>query len=88
MDKEPLPSNAHPMGEHPNCESDLSKIHIQCDTYAGLVHVEWDNHAPVTPIGLLIFFTQFLKTCNLFSSWVKDVLLNIKVLTQVQCSAQ
>jgi hypothetical protein len=25
---------------------------ILCDTFAGLVQVEWDEQAPVTPIGL------------------------------------
>ena len=45
---------------------------LSCDTYAGIVHVEWDTQAPVTPIGQLVFFIQFLKTCDLFGSWIKD----------------
>jgi len=47
-------------------------IELSCDTYAGIVHVEWDTQSPVTPIGQLIFFIQFLKSCDLFGSWVKD----------------
>ena len=45
---------------------------LSCDTYAGTVHVEWDPHTPVTPIGQLVFFVQFLKSCDLFGSWAKD----------------
>ena len=47
-------------------------VTLSCDTYAGIVHVEWDTQAPVTPIGQLVFFVQFLKSCDLFGSWVKD----------------
>jgi len=47
-------------------------VELSCDTYAGVVHVEWDTQAPVTPIGQLVFFIQFLKSCDLFGSWVKD----------------
>ena len=40
------------------------------DTLGGRVHVEWDAHAPVTPMGQLVFFAQFLKTADLFDPWV------------------
>jgi hypothetical protein len=49
----------------------LEKI-FRCDTYGGVVHVEWDAQEAVTPIGQLVFFAQFLKQCNLFDHWVKD----------------
>jgi len=73
MDQQPPLLQTHPMGE----SSDTPKTHsksqnIQCDTFAGLVHVEWDEQAPVTPMGQLVFFTQFLKTCSLFAPWVTD----------------
>ena len=42
------------------------------DTLGGRVYVEWDPQAPVTPYGQLVFFTQFLKTANLFDPWVKE----------------
>ena len=65
------------MSELSNCEwstnnnpENPAKIH--CETFGGLVHVEWDEQASVTPIGQLIFFAQFLKTCNLFALWVND----------------
>lgn len=77
MEDQDLPTTTHPMGELSNCvlnsqKTDENSEGIHCDTFAGLVHVEWDEQTPVTPIGQLIFFTQFLKTCNLFAPWVKD----------------
>lgn len=79
MDNTLPPMITHPTGECQNLESNPSRTqNIQCDTFAGLVHVEWDDQAPVTPIGQLVFFSQFLKTCNLFAPWVKDCPLEYK----------
>ncbi len=78
MDNESQFLNTHPIDEDQICESTELKPRIQCDTFGGLVHVEWDDQAPVTPIGQLVFFTQFLKTCNLFEPWVKDCPLEYK----------
>ena len=36
------------------------------DTFAGRVHVEWDAAAPVTPLGQLPFFIDYLKQAGLF----------------------
>lgn len=79
MDEQQTLTTIHPMGEYLNNESNPLKTQkIQCETFAGLVQVEWDDQAPVTPIGQLVFFTQFLKTCNLFEPWVKDCPLEYK----------
>lgn len=77
MEDHPLPITTHHMGELSNCELNTQTTQektgdIHCDTFAGLVHVEWDEQAPVTPMGQLVFFTQFLKTCNLYGPWVQD----------------
>src|SRR3990167_7182561 len=77
MEDYPLQDTTHQTGELSHFELNTQKIPetpegIQCDTFAGLVHVEWDNQAPVTPIGQLVFFVQFLKTCNLYAPWVDD----------------
>jgi hypothetical protein len=72
MDDHALVETTHPMGEPDNDVNSSKKQNIQCDTFAGLVHVEWDDQAPVTPMGQLVFFTQFLKTCDLFGPWVRD----------------
>lgn len=79
MDDKLPPVISHPSGKCPDHELNTPKTReIQCDTFAGLVHVEWDDQAPVTPIGQLVFFTQFLKTCSLFEPWVKDCPLEYK----------
>jgi len=46
--------------------------HLQLDTCGGRVRVEWDAHAPVTPLGQLVFFAQFLETSGRFARWVGD----------------
>lgn len=42
------------------------------ETFAGRVHVEWDATAPVTPLGQLAFFIDYLKQAGLFDAWVAD----------------
>ena len=59
---------AHPMGEQPEVE-EWSTV---ADTFAGRVHVEWDTAAPVTPLGQLPFFIEYLKQGGLFDGWVAD----------------
>jgi hypothetical protein len=44
---------------------------VVADTFAGRIHVEWDNGATVTPLGQLPFFIEFLKQGSLFGSWAK-----------------
>ena len=43
---------------------------VIADTFAGRVHVEWDEAAAVTPLGQLPFFVEFLKQAGLFDAWV------------------
>ncbi len=45
---------------------------LKCETDGGIIHVEWDDTSPMTPLGQFVFFAHFLKTCNLFQNWVKD----------------
>ena len=59
---------AHPPGEQPSVEV-RSAI---ADTFAGRVHVEWDATAPVTALGQLPFFIDYLKQAGLFDAWVAD----------------
>ena len=69
MKQDSLPTPIHPTGELSNNNLNTNSSEnqpIMCDTYAGLVHVEWDPHSPFTPIGKMVFFTQFLKTCGLY----------------------
>jgi len=50
---------------------------VIADTFAGRVHVEWDATAPVTPLGQLPFFIDFLKQASLFDPWVADCPLHL-----------
>ena len=59
---------AHPRGEQPEAE-EWSAV---ADTFAGRVHIEWDTTAPVTPLGQLPFFIEYLKQGGLFDGWVAD----------------
>src|SRR6516164_8087557 len=54
---------ALPMGEQPVVERVLAGP-VVADTFAGRIHVEWDNSATVTPLGQLPFFIEYLKQGN------------------------
>ena len=67
----------------PELQSD-SQVKIQenpqlkVDTMSGVTHVNWDNSQAFTPVGQLIFFSQFLTCSNLFKDWVEDAPLFYK----------
>src|ERR1700749_796445 len=63
----------HPKGEQPEIEV-WSAV---ADTCGGRVHVEWDGTAPVTPLGQLPFFIEYLKQGGLFDGWVADCPLSL-----------
>lgn len=44
---------------------------LRVDTLGRRFHVEWDPNAPVTPLGQLVFFAQFLAAGGLFADWVR-----------------
>src|SRR3954451_6262943 len=50
---------AHPLGEQ--SEREAAGPSVVLDTFAGRVHVEWEPAAPVTALGHLPFFVEFLK---------------------------
>lgn len=43
---------------------------LAVDTMGRRFHVEWDPLAPVTPLGQLVFFSQFLAASGLYSKWL------------------
>ena len=43
---------------------------VPVDTLGHRFHVEWDPHSPVTPMGQLVFFAQFLAAAGLYGQWV------------------
>jgi len=66
------PKAIHPVGEAKLPAKTALFEAVEVDTYAGKVHIEWDQDAAVTPIGQLPFFIQFLKLGGRFDPWVKD----------------
>lgn len=75
MDNDIILKHVHPMGEHKKQEESSriqSNDSLKCDTFGGLVHIEWDPHQPITPFGQLPFFIEFLKTAHLFEPWIKE----------------
>ena len=58
----------HPAGEQP----EVAEWSAVADTFGGRVHIEWDTGAPVTPLGQLPFFIEYLKQGGLFDGWVAD----------------
>ena len=75
MSNEVILKSSHPVGETKTNEESSplsSNDSLKCDTFGGLVHIEWDPYQPVTPLGQLPFFIEFLKTANLFEPWIKE----------------
>ncbi len=68
------PTITHPTGELSSTEKDYRIINepISVNTFGGVVHVEWDPQEPVTPLGQLPFFIEFLKLSGLFEKWVDE----------------
>jgi hypothetical protein len=70
------PEAAHPEGEGCNdlksiCREVMSPG-LAVDTVGRRFHVEWDPLAPVTPLGQLVFFCQFLAASGLYSKWIAN----------------
>ena len=67
---------AHPAGEVLDARRAAAQAVLAAplvvDTHGRRFHVEWDPSAPVTPLGQLVFFSQFLATAGLFHDWVKS----------------
>ena len=67
-----------PVPLHPEGEPSATALAAQAvldppvpvDTVGRRFHVEWDPHAPVTPLGQLVFFAQFLAAGGLYAEWV------------------
>jgi len=67
-------------------EANAASGDLQVRTPGGKVFVEWDAQAPLTPIGQLVFFSQFLdvsghfdslcETCPVRFTSPKDVVIN------------
>ena len=69
------PVELHPPGEVLDARAAAARAVLSdpltVDTLGRRFHVEWDPHAPVTPLGQLVFFAQFLAAGGLFADWVR-----------------
>jgi hypothetical protein len=74
MSAQVAPIPAHPSGEGSSAlistAGDALLPALTVDTTGRRLHVEWDPQAPVTPLGQLVFFCQFLAAGGLYSKWV------------------
>jgi len=66
----------HPAGEQPIVELAADEP-VAADTFAGRVHLEWEPAAPVTTMGQLAFFIEYLKQGGLFDGWVAGCPLHL-----------
>ena len=72
-------ARSHPQGE-PNSSVPspsqtslaLEPARVPLEVHGKRIYVQWDPHAPVTPLGQLVYFSQFLATAGLFQDWVAD----------------
>lgn len=62
----------HPTGEQLPVASPGSIGPQTLDTFAGPVKVEWDNSSPLTPLGQLVYFAEFLKVSGRFDAAISD----------------
>jgi hypothetical protein len=77
MDSKSLPEMAHPVGEVKNESISHDKESagasaLPVDTGGGRYHVQWDDSAPVTPLGQLVFFAQFLHAGGRWEDFCKE----------------
>ena len=66
-----LPTN-HPVGEQLPVEVLGSSSPVTLETFAGSVKVEWDETSPLTPLGQVAFFVEFLKVSGRLDAAIND----------------
>src|SRR3954463_14952943 len=70
---------AHPLGEQ--SEREAAGPSVVLDTFAGRVHVEWQPAAPVTALGQLPFFVEFLKHVRQLGGSLSPALYRVSTLS-------
>lgn len=72
MTHEPLHLPLHPAGEQLPVEIAAPGGPIRLDTFAGPVRVEWDISSPLTPLGQIVYFIEFLKVSGRLDAAIED----------------
>ncbi len=65
-------AGGHPKGEPEKVAIAEESNDCAVDTYAGKVHIRWDDSAAVTALGQMPVFVDFLKTSGLWDDLVAD----------------
>jgi Metallo-beta-lactamase superfamily len=71
MTHETLPQRLHPAGEQLPVEASAPTGSITLDTFAGPVRVR-DRSSPLTPLGQLVYFVEFLKVSGRLDAVIAD----------------
>src|SRR5271166_3399930 len=79
------PTEIHPEGENPKHPIAQAIDKVAVDTYGGRVYIDWDHDTPVTPLGQLSFFIEFLKRTELFDHWVATCPLQLSSPNAPKC---
>jgi len=94
-----MPWQTAPLGSHPPGEpnssvfsrrqtsSALEPASVPLAVHGQRICVEGDPSAPVTPLGQLVYFSQFLAGAGLFGNWVKDRSEPVSERAQECCGA-
>ena len=72
MPNEDLREIDHPLGEVGKTEGIEDRDRCTIDSYAGKVHIRWDETAAVTAMGQMPVFVDFLKTSGLWDGFLAD----------------
>lgn len=72
MSHDSLPMSVHPTGEQLPVAAPVPAGAMTLDTFAGPVKVEWDTSSPLTPLGQVAYFIEFLKVSGRFDGAVAD----------------
>lgn len=68
----------HPLGEIEKTKPVVESEGCTIDSYAGKVHIRWDESAAVTTMGQMPVFVDFLKTSGLWDGFVAECPLSYK----------
>jgi hypothetical protein len=78
MTEEKAVLKTHPTGEPGKGGFGLAGEAQSLDTFAGKVQIRWVPDGAVSTLGLLPFFTEFLKTSGVFEAFVADCPLDYR----------
>lgn len=72
MTHEPRLPTLHPVGEQLPVEISAPGAPVTLDTFAGPVKVEWDSSSPLSPLGQIVYFIEFLKVSDRLDAAIED----------------